>query len=360
MRHAPLLLCLFAFGLLVSVLVVGCGPSDADKHIEIGHVSPPGPVGDEELALKSAVEELNTDMSRQPEGRRIVIRHAPGGATSVEWGAQATRLVSLNKVNGLIISGNEFDAEKAGMAIQGENVVGLSVAGWAGSPSRNLFTVGVSPSERGRVLAGVAKELKANSVLVIRDPSARAANLAADRFVADLRAGGVKLAEVDVAAADKPAAELVFLACSAKSAIQHQPKNAKALFGGDDTELAALINGGAATEGIHVASALAPVGQTQVYTNFVEKYRSAHDRRTPSIEAMLAHDALSIWIEAARRAYGYDTSAIRDELRKTDKPFDSLAGPLTFANDQTAQRPVFVWQIVGGQLTIRGELNRKP
>jgi ABC-type branched-subunit amino acid transport system substrate-binding protein len=351
MRFAPLLLC---------VIVLGCGPSDADKPVQIGHVCPVGPIGDEELALKMAVEELNIDMSRQPEGRRVEIRHAQGGATPVEWGAQSARLVALNKVNGLIISGGEADAEKAGMAIQGENVIGLSVAGWAGGPPRNLFTVGISPGERGRVLAAVAKELKANAVLVLREPAAKAANLAADRFVADLRATGIKITEAEIPAAEKPSSDLVFLACSAKSAIQHRPKDAKAMFGGDDTELTALINGSAATDGVFIASALAPVGQTQAFSNFIEKFRSTHNRRTPSVEAMLAHDALSIWIEAARRAKSYDSSAIRDELRKSDQPFDALTGTLTFNNDQAAQRSVFVWQISGGQLMSRGDLNKKP
>src|SRR5262245_10497543 len=300
MRYVPLILC---------VLVLGCGPSDAEKHVQVGHVCPPGPIGDEELALKLAVEELNTDMSRQPEGRRILIRHAPGGATPAEWGAQSARLVALNKVNGLIISGGEADAEKAGMAIQSENVIGLSVAGWAGGPSRNLFTVGISPSERGRVLAAVAKELKANAVLVLREPSAKTANLAADRFVADLRATGIKITEAELPAANKSSSDLVFLACSAKSAIQHRLKETKAMFGGDDTELSALINGSTATDGVYVASALAPVGQTQAMSNFVEKFRSKHDRRTPSVEAMLAHDAFSIWVEAARRAKSYEASA---------------------------------------------------
>jgi len=350
MRYIPLLCC---------VLLLGCGPSDADKHVQIGHVCPPGPIGDDEFALKMAVEELNTDMSRQPEGRRVVIRHAPGG-TPGEWGAQATRFVSLDKVKGLILSGSEADAEKAGMAIQGESTIALSIAGWAGGTSRNLFTVGIAPSERGRVLALVAKQLKATAVLVLREPSAKGANLAADRFVADLRANGVKVAEAEIADKEKPAAEFVFLACSAKSAIQHRPKEAKAMFGGDDTEMSILINAGVAADGLFIASALAPVGQSQLMSTFIEKFRSAHAGRTPSIDALLAHDAFSIWVEAARRAKSYDAAAIRDELRKIDKPFDSLTGPVVFSSDQTAQRPTFVWQISGGQLTSRADLNPKP
>src|SRR5919198_2717719 len=89
--------------LLAALVVVGCSRSDKDRPIEVGHIYPPGgEVGDEERALKLAVEEWNKDPAKLPQGRKLKVRHAPGGAKPEEWGAQATRLIALNKETALV------------------------------------------------------------------------------------------------------------------------------------------------------------------------------------------------------------------------------------------------------------------
>ena len=76
------------------------------------------------------------------------IRHAPGGAKPEEWGSQATRLVALDKATALFGGDRGVFAERIGMAVQGENVLAISPAGWPGpAAGQNLFTVGLSPGE---------------------------------------------------------------------------------------------------------------------------------------------------------------------------------------------------------------------
>jgi hypothetical protein len=68
------------------------------------------------------------------------------------------------------------------------------------------------------------------------------------------------------------------------------------------------------------------------------------------VAAVLAHDALSVWVEAARRANALDAGSIREQFLKRDQPYDVLTGTLTFADDHTAQRPAFVGRVSGGRL----------
>lgn len=331
--------------LLLSVLG-GCKESDADKPIVIGHIYSPEHADDEVSAVILAVDELNADPTRLPLGRRIQIRHAPGGTKPEQWGAQAKRLISINNISGLIAGCSAEDAEKIALATQGDGTVALTTAGWTTSTSSNSFTVGLSPSERGRALAEFAKEKKPASVLVIREPARMSAMHAADRFLSEMRSAGIKVAEVDASTTDKPAADAVFFACSASVAIKHSPKNALRLFG-DDPDL--LLATGTAADGIHVAASWHPDMANPRWTAFVERFRRSTGR-TPTGDGILAHDALSIWVEAAKRANSLDAASIRSELLKHDKPFESLTGPLTFADDRSARRQIFVGRIGEGQL----------
>src|SRR5689334_6696489 len=101
-------------------LSIGCKSSDADKPIEIGHIHATSQADDEFHAIQLAVEELNGDPARLPQGRRIQVRDALGGTKPEGWGAQATRLVSLNHVAGLVCGANADDAEKIGAAVSAD------------------------------------------------------------------------------------------------------------------------------------------------------------------------------------------------------------------------------------------------
>jgi ABC-type branched-subunit amino acid transport system substrate-binding protein len=338
------------FALSISIafgLVAGCKNSESGRPIEIGHIYASNQSNDEVHAIQMAVEELNGDPARLPQGRRIHVRHSFGGSKPDEWGAQATRLMSLNLVVGLVCGGRTDDADKVGTAVSADGVVAISTAGWAAAPSQNLFTIGLAPSERGRALALYVKEKNPKSLLVVRDPAAKSARLAADRFLAELVSNSIRISEVDASTTDKPAAEAVFFACSPKSALEYRPKDTLRIFGDDPAELFAA---GTAAEGFIVATAYHAGVTNERLNSFVGKFQKAHGR-APTTDAVLTYDEITTWVEAARRANGTDKDALRTELLKHDAPFESLTGPLWFAQDQSARRPVFVGRIADGQLT---------
>jgi hypothetical protein len=66
----------------------------------------------------------------------------------------------------------------------------------------------------------------------------------------------------------------------------------------------------------------------------------------------LAHDAFSIWVEAARRAGNVEVDALRSEFVKRDQPFETMTGPLVFADDHSARRPVYVSRVKNRELVF--------
>ena len=337
--------------LLTALLLAGCSGSDPNAPIELGHVHPANHDDAEYKALTLAATTLNADGDARPLGRPVKILHAPAGTKPEEAGAQAARLIALNKVSGLI-GGERYDqAERIGAAVQGEDVLALSPADWPGAaPSPNLFTVGVAPAERGRVLAKAILERKPQAVAIVRDPAARSANLAADQFAAECQAAGVRV--IDMAPGpSKPTADVVFFACPVKQALELRPTGDKpVVFGGSDAELSDLLAGGPAADGFLVATAAYPDLKTDRLTAFTTRFREKFGQPPPT-SAILAHDAFTIWVEAVRRANTLDVGPVREQLLKRDKPFDTLTGPLVFTDDHTARRPVFVGTVSGGKLT---------
>jgi ABC-type branched-subunit amino acid transport system substrate-binding protein len=185
--------------------------------------------------------------------------------------------------------------------------------------------------------------------LILRDPAAKAANAAADRFAADCRLFA-PVADLDLSANKKPAAAIVFFACPARAAIQHREsfKDPLLLFGDEDAELATLLEG-PGSDGFHVATAVDPTGTPERLGAFQRRFEEKHKQR-PTTAAVLTYDAITVWAEAAHRNDELDAAAIRDQLLKRETPFEVLTGTLLFADDHTARRPVFVGRVAGGKL----------
>jgi ABC-type branched-subunit amino acid transport system substrate-binding protein len=333
--------------LLLALLVAGCSRSDATKPIDLGHLDPGNHDDAEFKALDLAVADLDKDPTRLPMGRRVRVLHAPAGTKPEEVGAQAARLVALNRVKALIGGDRSDQAERIGAEIQGDGVLAISPADWPGAPSPNLFTVGIAPAERGRVLAKAVLERKPHAVGIVRDPAAKSANLAADQFAAECHAAGVRVIDPNTA---KAAADIVFFASSARQALEARPPGDKVcVFGGGDAELPALLAGGTPADGFLVATAFHPDAKSDRLTAFTGRYREKYGQ-PPSVAAVLAHDALTVWVETARRANSLDVEPLREQMLKRDQPFESLTGALIFADDHTARRPIFVGRVADGIL----------
>lgn len=335
--------------LLVTLVLVGCNRSESPAPIDLGHIDAGTPDEAEFRALELAVADLNADAARRPLGRPVRLRHASGGTRPEEWGAQATRLVALNRVNGLLGGDRAERAQRIGAALDGENVIAVSPADWPNS-SPSLFTVGVSPAERGRVLAKSVLVLKPPTVAIVRDPVAKSANLAADQFAAECKAAGVRVIDPEPAAA-KSAAAVVFFAGPVRLALDGRPPvDRVSVFGGCDADLPAILAGGASADSLLVATAVPPDARSERLTTLAARYREKYGQPPPAAAA-LAHDCLTVWAEAVRRANTLDVGPVRDQFRKREQPFDCLTGPLDFADDHTARRPVFVGRVVNGTLT---------
>src|SRR5439155_14026449 len=150
----------------------------------------------------------------------------------------------------------------------------------------------------GRVLALVAKEAakgKSTGVLILRDPVAKPANVAADRFAADCRAFA-PVSDLDVSVGKKPEAGVVFFACSARQAVQARSAftDALLLFGDEDAELTGLVGEGPAAGGFYVATAYDPTNQPERLAAFARRYAEAY-KQPPTGGAVLTHDALTVW-----------------------------------------------------------------
>src|SRR5262249_23960565 len=137
---------------------------------------------------------------------------------------------------------------------------------------------------------------------------------------------------------------------SARQALETRPSGDKVcVFGGGDAELPALLAGGAPADGFLVATAFHPVAKSDRLTAFTGRYRDKYGL-PPPVAAVLAHDALTVWVEAARRANSLDIEPLREQMLKREQPFESLTGPLIFADDHTARRPIFVGRVADSVL----------
>jgi ABC-type branched-subunit amino acid transport system substrate-binding protein len=300
--------------------------------------------------LKLAVEDLNRDKSKLPLNRPFAIRSAPGGDTLDGWHGQATRFLAINHVAALIGGLRSSETERIAQAVNGEKAIAISPAGWPGPvSSRNMFTVGLAPAERGRVLALLAKEAKADRVLIVREKEARAANIAADRFAVECRSfarvsDNVPPDQIQVEGA------VLFFACSAKKMLDLTGFGFASLllFGDEDAEAIALLKTDQAFDGLHFALTCDPEG-TGLDHAFVKRHQEAYGQR-PNADALLAYDAFSIWVQAARRADSLEVDAIRNELLKREEPFASVTGLVRFADDHTARRRIYVHRVENGKL----------
>src|SRR5262249_29539764 len=158
-------------------------------------------------------------------------------------------------------------------------------------------------------------------------------------FAADCRAFADVVADTAVSADKKPTAEVVFFACPARQAVQARAGfdgDTQLLFGDEDAELPGLLAERRRANGMTVAAAFRPDAKSDRLTAFAQRYEQEY-KQPPTVAAALAHDALSVWVEAVRRAGGLDTKVLRDELLNRDEPFEVLTGTLTFTDDHTAR-----------------------
>ncbi|TLY32651.1 MAG: ABC transporter substrate-binding protein [Ignavibacteria bacterium] len=111
--------------------------------------------------------------------------------------------------------------------------------------------------------------------------------------------------------------------------------------GGDGWDSAKLLEiGGASMEGTYYANHYSTSDPRPVVQNFVKKFHEKYNE-TPDAIAALSYDAVSILMDAIRRAGSTDGPKLRDAIAAT-KDFDGVSGTITIDNNRNASKSAVV------------------
>jgi branched-chain amino acid transport system substrate-binding protein len=353
------------FAALALVTLGGCQRSSNSEALVFGHPVPQtGPDQAAGLlefqAVRLAVKEAN-----DAGGRRVTVLHADTADRPDAFLTQATRLLAVNRVAGLIGGSTVEQLRQMATPALVEQAVLVSPSGGPGALlNRAVFTVGLAPADQGKALARfAAEELRATSAAVVSD-AARPVALA---FAKEFRQGERTVREEATYRDAKELPDLARRLADGKPGVvlfagpardlpafrDALPKEGPPalLFAGEEPDLTALLGAPGPGRDLFAATAFRPDDPFPRVQEFARRFRE-QTGQAPTAGAALAHDAARALIEATRRAGTAKPAAWRDELaRLTD--FEALTGPLTFTADQSARRPVLIVQLRGGQGEIR-------
>ena len=364
--------------LLVAVALAGCGPKNVTDPVYFAHLSPrSGPdkiVGEHaEHGIRLAVEEAN-QAADQVAGHRVAVLHGDTRGDPEVAQSEAVRLVTINRVAGLLGGTSAAEAEPLARIAQQYT---LPLVTPAGLPKRLItpyvFSLGMSPVEQGKALARFVGEepLQARRVAVLTNSREAISVGVAAAFVEEFRKGKEHSAtewtyqeEKEAPASarsvvrDKPGA--VLLAATARDTPQLIRELRKA---GLDAKVPVLFAGPEATgqsgsmlplpldadfEGAaYVATLFSAGAKTARLDAFAQKYQEKFGS-APDVHAVQAYDAARFLFEGCRQAKSFQGAKTRDELAKLTL-FESLTGPLTFDGDQAPRRTIYVVRITGGK-----------
>jgi ABC-type branched-subunit amino acid transport system substrate-binding protein len=332
----------------------GCAPSAPPGPIVLGHLES-GQSDDEMHGIALAVETINADAANSILRRKLKVVHADAGVTPDETQGQAIRLLSIDKVEGLIGPNRWLQAEKIAPAAQSPGTIAMLLNGYAGSPaSASLFPVGIAPAERGRALARYVKErVEGANVVVLIEAEAPIPRLVAKAFVKHF--GGVDERTIKAGEAPdsqknlgKPSA--ILMCGSTKSVLAWRSKlpTGTLLFGGEEVDMQTLQAESDPMKPIVAAVSFHAADKTPAAQEFVRQFQEKHGK-PPTIDAALAHDAVAVWAQAVRRANSLHAESIRDQLLHENATFEVLTGQLSYAANHSPRRPIFLVKIDGNQ-----------
>lgn len=339
----------------------GCTQRGPSEPLWFGHVAPLSgsekTTGEQaQRGIRLAVTQADID-SNLVLGRRIAVRHADSRGEGHDAEAEAVRLVSVNRVVALL---GGTDAVQSEHLIRGAESAGVPVvvqaAPPAGTLSENAFCCTPSLSRRGSVLARfVAREgLKAKTIALVVDERDRAAVALMDAFRSAApkdrvtRFGFQKPEEfVDAvvrAAKAKPRA-IVFAGSvrdlpRLRSEVHKASLDVTLVFAAEDSALPALVADKDAGENVYAITTYLASDPASGNAEFSQKYQAQY-HEPPDGNAALAYDGARMLFEAIRAANTTTAATVREALAGL-QGFESVTGPLTFAADHFAKRPLFV------------------
>jgi len=350
----------FPLPLLMVCLLGGCSTSPPSGPILLGHLSS-SPDEEEIHGIALAVDPINADAARHITGRKIRVIHADAGKSPDEALGQASRLLTLDKVEALLGPGAYSQVEKTILAAQSPPTLVLTLAGYAGnSPGAMAFPVGLDPAEQGRFLAQYIKEsVKTDRVVILKENDAMVAGLAARALAGHL--SPTKVVEHAIKAGETPdlfqnfdkEGSSTFVLCgSAKSILTWRSKLPKQhlFIAGEELELARLASDRDAERPLTAVVSFDSVDGSAAAQAFTKRFQEKYGK-LPSLAAALAHDSANVWIEAARRANSIQYDKLREQLTKADATFPILTGNIRWMN-QSPRRPGFVVRFEGPSTTL--------
>lgn len=375
--------------LLLTLLLCGCGRPTVQEVVQLGQVVPlTGPdaaLGEQAVnGMSLAVDALNAGEPAGVNTRRVQVVHADAGPLAEGLVAQAVRLDTLNHVAAQFGGVTTEQAGRLSANFSSPTPILITAAGGMGTPTpANTFAVGISPTEQGRVLArwavgeaSLRREGRGPLVLLSNDRVATslAAREAFEReYVKDGRSVRVWATDdtFDLAGrtkevvAGKPAGVVVFGSVPDLLKIRRWllradwPAAEPILFAGDGEAVPTLLaERDPPGAGAVVVSAFDPADTAEPAKGFIERYRGKFGQ-PPTVHAALAHDALNVYAEAARRAKVFRTDKVREELVKL-ADIDIVTGKFSFNSDQTARRPAFVLRVADGQTARLARIEPEP
>lgn len=361
---------------LFAVLLSGCTRfnSAADSY-QIGHVAPrTGPDQAEGVRLGEAIAQVVTEFNHdEPKGidqHLITVVHGDSGPELDGFSFQATRLLSISHVSALIGGVNVAQLEKLippTLAAQGLLI--SPSGGLPAAPGKNIWPVGLHPTERGKYLAKFAvDDLKIAETAMIVDRSHSIYLTAADSFRSEFQhpsraiktdstfRDGEELKALPGRLAASEPKSLVFFGKARDllaiiAGVRENPKLAAIpiLFGGEEEE-AVLLNEAKRSQGVVYTTAFTSVDPAEKVQKFCTDFRG-RTGQLPDANAAMSADAMRILLAAGRKAQTLKKETLISELEKLEA--ESLTGPFWFGKGQTAYRTIYLMRIDGGAAKLQ-------
>ena len=372
LRDPRLLVRGFSF-LALLLATAGCGGLKPTGSHVVGHLAPR--TGPEQaaglrqgLAVAMTVEDFNVVEENRIERLPITVIHGDTGPEIDGFGFQATRLLAVNHAEALLGATRAAELDKLAPEVQSGQVVLVSPCGGnAGTLNRLIFSVGLDPRERGRLLASFAvEERKVTEIALVTSGSQAIFAAATEAFAREFQHADRKIRHELTYRERKELDEIVARLRGAKPgalffsgpvadllALRAVMKEVPIFFGGEECE-AALRPEAQASEGIVFATAFHADAGSPKAKDFVTKLQARSKQQLVDADDALSADAARLLFDAAKKANSFDKEKLTTALNGLEG-YECLTGPFWFTPEQSARRTVYIAQMAAGKSSLLKE-----
>lgn len=352
---------------LLTLAALGCGGGRSPEPILVGHIAPlTGPHHTLGEQARQGVALAVADLKNQGAnvgGRPFAVVHADEQGEGDVIGAETVRLVSINKVVGLIGAPGATTADRLLRADAPYGVaVVLPTQRPPGASAGGSLALGVPAPDRGRALARHAvRDPKVKKVIVLTDSRNTIASALATAFVRQWPGDRGEVTQwsfateaerkglLERSARARP--DFVLVAASGEDflALAKGLTTPTLAYGGEDRDAATLaheLEGGPRV--IHATAWCTdklPARGEEVVRRFEEQFR-----QRPGLEAAQAYDATQLLFGAIQRAQSTAVERVREELLRTES-YEALTGSVTWKDGQ-ARRDFFLVRLEAGKAQL--------